>query len=78
MNKEVISEDMRVWAVLQRYPQTIEVFRRHGCPDMRKGIFAVSAQIMKIKWAAKVHKIPVDKLLNDLNSAIKQEARESA
>lgn len=73
MKNEVITGEMRVWAVLQKFPQTFEVFRQHGCPDMRKGIFAISARIMKVSWAAKAHKIPEDILLNDLNSAIEKE-----
>jgi len=70
MKDGLITSEMRVWEVIKHYPQTFEVFRSHGCPDMRKGIFALSARIMKVKWAAKAHKIPLDDLLRDLNSAI--------
>ena len=69
MEDGLITPEMRVWKVVKDYPQTLEVFRGHGCPDMRKGIFALSARIMKVKWAAKVHKIPLDDLLRDLNAA---------
>ena len=72
MSEEVITGDMKVWQVLQRHPKTFEVFRSHGCPDMRKGIFALSARIMKVKWAARAHKIPEDVLLRDLNAKIKR------
>lgn len=75
MDKEIITGDLRVWSVLQKYPETYDVFRGHGCPDMRKGIFAVSARIMKVKWAAKMHKIPAETLLADLNSAIKKDTK---
>jgi hypothetical protein len=64
-----ITSEMRVREVIEQYPQTFEVFRSQGCPDMRKGIFALSARIMKVKWAAKAHKIPLDDLLRDLNAA---------
>ena len=70
MEDAPITSEMRVWEVIKRYPQTFEVFRSHGCPDMRKGIFALSARIMKVKWAAKAHKIPLDDLLRDLNTAV--------
>jgi hypothetical protein len=70
METHLISEDERVWNVLESYPETYEVFRRHGCPDMRKGIYRLSAHIMKVKWAAKMHKIPCDVLVHDLNDAV--------
>ncbi len=70
-----ITSEMRVREVIEQYPQTFEVFRGHGCPDMRKGIFALSARIMKVKWAAKVHKIPLDELLRDLNAAVHASAQ---
>lgn len=69
-----ISGDMRVAQVIRQHPETFEVFRRHGCPDMRRGIFALSARIMKVRWAAKAHKIPLDDLLRDLNAAVAQPA----
>ena len=59
-----------MWGVIQRSPQTLDVFRRHGCPDMRKGIFALSARIMKVRWAARIHKIALDDLLRDLNAVV--------
>jgi len=73
MATQHVDGDMRVWKVIQEHPETYEVFRKHGCPDMRKGIFALSAHLMKIRWAAKAHHIPADELLRDLNSAIEEE-----
>jgi len=70
MKDEPITSEMRVSKVIEHYPQTFEVFRSHGCPDMRKGIFALSARIMKVKWAAKAHKIPLDDLLRELNAVV--------
>lgn len=70
MLRETITGDMRVWDVIQRYPETFEVLRRHGCPDMRHGIFALSAHIMKVRWAARAHHIELDQLLHDLNTAV--------
>lgn len=68
MTISTIDPDMRVWQVYQRYPQTMEVFLRHGCPDMRRGIFPVMARLMKVRWAAKMHRIPLDVLMRDLNA----------
>ena len=68
MNEGSITSAMKVSDIIQRYPETCEVFRSHGCPDMRKGFFALMARIMPIKWAARMHRIPVDALLRDLNA----------
>ena len=67
-----ITSDMRVAAVLRNWPQTYEVFRQNGCPDMRSGVFALTARVMKLAWAARVHRIPVEKLLRELNAAVDQ------
>lgn len=64
-----INADMTVWQVIQQYPATYQVFRQHGCPDMRHGIYALSARFMKVRWAAKMHHINIDALLLDLNRA---------
>jgi hypothetical protein len=71
MSEQTITADMRVSQMLKRHPETVEVFLRHGCPNMRNGIFVLMARIMKVRWAARVHKIPLDELLADLNAAIK-------
>ena len=71
MSEQIITADMRVSQVVKRHPETVEVFLRHGCPDMCYGIFALLARIMKVRWASRVHKIPLGELLADLNAAIK-------
>ena len=68
---------MRVHEVLSEHPQTVEVFLRHGCPDMRRGLFAFMARIMKVRWAARVHGIPCDLLVADLNAALAVESESS-
>lgn len=60
--------DMKVANIIEQYPQTCEVFLNNGCPDMRKGFFSFMAQIMSIRNAARIHRIPLDELLNDLES----------
>ncbi len=34
---------------------------------MRRGFFAFMARVMPLRWAARVHKIPLDELLRELN-----------
>ena len=68
MNDGLITENMKVWEVYRRYPPTMDVFLKYGCPDMRRGIFPFMARVMNVRWAAKMHKIPLDLLLQDLNT----------
>jgi hypothetical protein len=70
MTRQAINGDMKVWDVIQDYPETYQVFRNFGCPDMRKGLFAVSAHFMKVRWAARAHHIELEELLEGLNEAV--------
>jgi hypothetical protein len=69
---ERITSEMRVAAVLRNWPETYKVFLQNGCPDMRTGVFALTARVMKLAWAARVHGIPVEKLLRELNAAVER------
>lgn len=64
---EEITGDLKVAKVIQRCPATIEVFLSRGCPDMRRGFFGVMARIMSVRSAARIHKIALAPLLEDLN-----------
>ncbi|MEZ4598340.1 MAG: DUF1858 domain-containing protein [Syntrophotaleaceae bacterium] len=75
MARKVINGDMKVWDVIQQYPQTYGVFREFGCPDVHKGSFAVSAHFMKVRWAARAHRIDLDSLLRRLNEVIAEDNR---
>lgn len=68
-----ITTRMRVWSILTGWPSTYEVFRRHGCPDMRRGIFAITARIMPLAWAARIHKVPLQQLVDELNACAVRE-----
>lgn len=68
-----ITPTKKVAELLDRHPQTYRVFRKHGCPDMRGGFFSLMARIMSIRNAARIHRIPEDELLNDLEKAIEKE-----
>lgn len=67
-----IEENQKVAELLDRYPHTYQVFRSHGCPDMRSGFFSFMARIMSIRNAARIHRIPIDQLLTDLEASIEQ------
>lgn len=65
-----VAPDTKVWRVIEQYPYTFEVFRSHGCPDMRHGFFRMMAHLMSVERAAKMHKIAPAVLVADLNNAI--------
>jgi hypothetical protein len=65
-----VAPDTKVWRVIDKYPYTFEVFRSHGCPDMRHGFYRLMAHLMSVERAAKMHRIGPDVLVADLNSAI--------
>ena len=72
MTTHMVNGDMKVWDVLQQHPGTYVIFNRYGCPDMRTGVFAFSAHLMNLRWAARIHHIDLDRLLADLNQEIAQ------
>lgn len=61
---------MTVWTVYRRHPQTLEVFFRYGCPDIRKGAFPLLMRVMKLKWAARMHNARPEDMVRDLNAVI--------
>jgi len=66
---EEITGKMKVAEVLQRCPVTVDVFLARGCPDMRRGFFNLMARLMSVRSAARIHKIELGPLLEDLNKA---------
>lgn len=72
MDDDPITADMRVWAIYRRYPQTLDVFFRLGCPDIRQGLFPLMMRFMKLKWAARAHRIPVENMVRDLNAVVRK------
>lgn len=71
MGHQPITPDMTVWSVYRRYPQTLDVFFSFGCPDIRKGLFPLAMRFMKLKWAARAHKVPVEDMIRALNAVVR-------
>lgn len=76
MHEQRITAKMKIAEVVKTYPETVEVFLGKGCPDMRKGVIKLMAKIMSVKGAARMHRIPLEELLQDLNAAIKPRRRD--
>ena len=68
-----ITGDTKVAAVIEQCPATIEVFLSRGCPDMRRGFFNVMAHLMSVRNAARMHKLDLAPLLEDLNNAARND-----
>jgi hybrid cluster-associated redox disulfide protein len=61
-----ISKVMPIGEVVQKYPQTIEVFLRHGLMCFGCAI----ARFENVEQGAQAHGIDVDALMKDLNAAV--------
>lgn len=70
MTEGPITPDCTVWTIYRRHPQTLDVFFRFGCPDIRRGLFPLLMRVMKLKWAARAHRIPVADMVRDLNAVV--------
>ncbi len=64
-----ITKDMPIGEVVMRYPQTIEVFLRHGLMCIGCAV----ARFENIEQGARAHGINVDLLMRDLNEAVAEE-----
>jgi hypothetical protein len=71
VHEQKITAEMKVAEVVEQHPETVEVFLGKGCPDMRKGVVKFMAKVMSVKAAARVHRISLDRLLEDLNAAVR-------
>jgi hypothetical protein len=74
MMMNLITGDTKVAEIVNRYPEAAEVFLARGCPDMRRGFFNFMARVMSVRNAARIHKIALNPLLDDLNRVV-QSAR---
>ena len=63
---ELVSKDMNIGHVVQKYPKLVNVFLQHGL--MCVGYHA--AQFENIEQGAKAHGIDVDRLMADLNKNV--------
>ena len=65
---EQITRDMPIGDVVQNYPQTVEVFLKHGLMCFGCAI----ARFENVEQGAMAHGINVDTLVKDLNAAVPQ------
>ena len=64
-----ITKEMSIGEVVEKYPQTVEVFLRHGLMCFGCAI----AQFENVEQGALAHGINVEALIKDLNAAVSAE-----
>ena len=62
----VITKDMPIGQVVQKYPKTVEVFLRHGLMCFGCAI----AQYENVEQGATAHGIDAEVLIKDLNAVV--------
>ena len=67
-SKEKITKDMPIGKVVEKYPQTAEVFMKHGMHCLGCAI----AHFENIEQGCEAHGIDAKKLVDDLNKAVKK------
>lgn len=75
MKRHVINGEMKVWDVIQDHPETYDIFRQFGCPDIHKGMFEISSHFMKLRAAAHAYHVDLAELLKSLNEAVAKEEK---
>ena len=63
-----ITKDMSIKEVVEKYPQSVQVFMMHGLGCVGCAI----ANFENIEQGAMAHGIDVNKLIDDLNKAVEQ------
>lgn len=65
----MITKEMGIVEIVRKYPQTVQVFQSHGM-----GCLGCSAaRFENVEQGAAAHGIDIDKLIQDLNDAIKDQ-----
>ena len=65
-----ITKEMHIGEVVERYPQTVEVFLRHGLMCFGCAV----ARFENVEQGARAHGINVEALMKDLNAAVSEVA----
>ncbi|HET91288.1 MAG TPA: DUF1858 domain-containing protein [Chloroflexi bacterium] len=71
---DVITRDMTIGHVVETYPQTVEVFLRHGLMCFGCAV----ARFENVEQGAMAHGIDVQALVRDLNAAVAAPAAAAA
>jgi len=64
----MITKEMKIEEVIQKYPETIEIFMKYGFHCLG----CAAASFENIEDGATVHGIDIDKFIKELNDIIKE------
>ena len=67
MSEKKITKDMSIIDIVQQYPETLEIFAKHGLGC----IGCAAARFENIEAGAKVHGLDADSFVEELNEAVK-------
>ena len=67
MENKKITKEMKIEEILQRYPESVEIFLKHGFHCLG----CAAASFENLEDGAKAHGIDADKLVEELNATIK-------
>ena len=66
-----ITKDTRVADILNTYGDIADVMEVFGVQRIgRYSVRALAAKALTVKWAARIHRVPLDEFLRILNKAI--------
>ena len=63
-----ITKQSNIMEIVQKHPETMKVFEKYGLHC----IGCMAAQFETLEVGAKAHSIDIDKLVEDLNKAVKK------
>ncbi len=66
MDEKKITKEMKIEEILQKYPESVEVFLKYGFHCLG----CAAASFENLEDGARAHGIDVDKLVNELNQGI--------
>lgn len=71
-----ISKDTKVFDILEAYGDIAEVMEAFGIKSVGKySIRRIITRVLTVKWAARIHRVPLDDFLKMLNHAIETKAK---
>jgi len=68
MSDKKINKEMKIEEILQEYPESVEVFLKHGFHCLG----CAAASFENLEDGTKAHGIDVNKLVEELNKAVKE------
>ncbi len=72
-----ITEDTHISAILEEYGDIAEVMELFGVKRVgRYSLRLLAAKALTVKWAARVHRVPLDEFLQILHLAIEAKEKE--